>query len=93
MVDNVLILTSIINKKAAIMPLFYLTTWQKMSCLAFYVTDSSYQNFHQGFLPAKWLAADVLLIAAVEAAALVTLSFRQPFSSRLGLYHKHLLQI
>ena len=56
------------------------------------VTSLSYQNFHQGFLPVNLLAADVLLIAAVEAAALVTLSFRRPFSSRLNLHHKHLLQ-
>ena len=53
----------------------------------------SYQNFHQGFLPAKLLVADVLLIAAVEVAAFATLSFRRPFSNRLGQHHKHLLQI
>jgi hypothetical protein len=53
-----------------------------------------YQNFHHGFLPAKLLAAaGVLLVAAVEAAALVTLSFRRPFSSHLSLRRKRQLQI
>ncbi len=65
---------------------------------------TNYQNFHQGFLSAKLLVADLLLVAAVEAAAalplsaapvaaLVTLSFRRPFSSHLNLHHKYLLQI
>ena len=53
----------------------------------------TYQNFHHGFLLAMLLAADVLLVAAVELAALVTLSFRRPFSSHLSPHHKHLLQI
>ena len=53
------------------------------------VTSFSYQNFHQGFLPAKLLAADVVPFAAVEAAALVTLSFRRPFSSQLNRYQIH----
>ena len=56
------------------------------------VTSLGYQNFHQGFLTAKLLAADVVPFAAVEAAALVTLSFRQPSSSHLNLHHKNLLQ-
>ena len=54
---------------------------------------STYQNFHQGFLPAKLLAADALLVAAVVVAALVTLSFRRPFSSHLSLHRKRQLQI
>ena len=41
----------------------------------------AYQNFHQGFL-----AADLLFVAAVVVAALVTLSFRQPFLSQLNRY-------
>ena len=59
------------------------------------LTDQNldYQNFHQGFLPAKLLAADALLVAAVALAALVTLSFRRPFSSHLSLHRKRLLQI
>ena len=57
------------------------------------VASLSYQSFHQGFLPAKLLAADFVPLAAVEAAALVTLSFRRPFSSHLNPHHKHLLQI
>ena len=64
-----------------------------MSRFTFYVTRSSYQNFHQGLLPAKLLAADLLLVAAVVVAALVTLSFRRPFSSHLSPHRKRLLQI
>ena len=56
------------------------------------VTSLGYQNFHQGFLPAKLLVADVVPFAAVEAAALITLSFRRPFSSHPNLHHKNLLQ-
>ena len=68
-----------------------------MSRFTFYVTRSSYQNFHQAFLPAKLLAAPeallALLVAAVVVAALVTLSFRRPFSSHLSPHRKRLLQI
>ena len=64
-----------------------------MSRLTFYVTRSSYQNFHQGFLPVKLLAADGVFVAAVVVAALITLSFRRPFSSHLSPHRKRLLQI
>ena len=64
-----------------------------MSRFTFYVTRSYYQNFHQGFLPAKLLAADAVFVAAVVVAALVTLSFRRPFLSHLSPHRKHLLQI
>jgi hypothetical protein len=55
-----------------------------------------YQNFHQGLLLAKLLAAGALaaeLVAAVALAALVTLSFRRPFLSHLNRCRKRQLQI
>ncbi len=59
------------------MPMFYRGESPLLQC---------YQNFHQGFLTAKLLAADELLVAADVVAALVTLSFRQPFLSQLNRY-------
>ncbi len=49
-----------------------------------------YQNFHQGFLLAKLLAAVGEVVAAVALAALATLSFQRSFSSQPNHYQTRL---
>jgi hypothetical protein len=74
------------NKKPRYSGVFYMET--SLKC----IKTLNHQNFHQGFLLLGVVAAVALAVAlsAAPAAALVTLSFRQPFSSQLNRYQTRL---